>query len=461
MKTKIEYIRRVLGNLPVGNRIILDTLISFLREVSEHKSNCMGVRNLSIVFAPNLIRPKVENIEEILANSSAVNTLMMLLIQYYGNIFLNKEFEELEAPQEAVLSPHLISLKKARSIHKNESLSYSGSDGVDESVLSSSVPQSVRNRSKSVMKKTRSKETMSSSLDDETLMKVRRKESRRNVPQSITAKQKVKKKEKADDTEFLDTLRKGTLKLASSLIEEKELEIEAACLDEMPEEGRKHVEIKLKNKIVESKQLKKKARKARRLRRIQSTDHSRSRSISKAKSDVKNPHSSGLSRTKSTFDRVEKDDKKLRTSSSDNKISRKYKHNKDPSTSSVDSDVKSTTSLTSVTSSDDPLYIEDPKFDEELDEILSSDEDDEILNTIKDDDIVKSTSELSLKDEGKEDSDLEGSLDDLISAVLSGNVDTLNEFLGKMPKMKQMERKKSKKKIVSRLKRRQRTQSMI
>jgi hypothetical protein len=73
----------------------------------------MNATNLAIVFAPNLIRPKVETIDAILMNSSSVNKLIYMLIFHYEQLFLNKPLEEDET-EEITLSPHLITLKAAQ-----------------------------------------------------------------------------------------------------------------------------------------------------------------------------------------------------------------------------------------------------------------------------------------------------------------------------------------------------------
>jgi hypothetical protein len=73
----------------------------------------MNATNLAIVFAPNLIRPKIETIDAILMNSSNVNKLIYMLIFHYEQMFLGKEVDN-DEDDDIALSPHLISLKAAQ-----------------------------------------------------------------------------------------------------------------------------------------------------------------------------------------------------------------------------------------------------------------------------------------------------------------------------------------------------------
>jgi len=84
LDTRISEIKKVLQQIPQAHLPILQYLIKFLQDVEEHcEVNKMTVSNLAIVFGPNIIKPKVETVQ---------NALEMPLLQ--GIIQLLMEHSE-------------------------------------------------------------------------------------------------------------------------------------------------------------------------------------------------------------------------------------------------------------------------------------------------------------------------------------------------------------------------------
>jgi hypothetical protein len=77
----------VTTKLPNLNYIVLDYLIAFLNEVTQHAaSNKMDARNLSYVFGPNFLR-KADDPEYGLMDIEKINNFVELLIKYHSEIF--------------------------------------------------------------------------------------------------------------------------------------------------------------------------------------------------------------------------------------------------------------------------------------------------------------------------------------------------------------------------------------
>jgi len=71
------------NDVPPSNRAIIEYLFSFLHVVSTHSTqNRMSASNLSIVFAPNIIKPEVETLETSLS-SPKITVLVEDYIQMY------------------------------------------------------------------------------------------------------------------------------------------------------------------------------------------------------------------------------------------------------------------------------------------------------------------------------------------------------------------------------------------
>lgn len=59
-EAKLPKVREVLSKLPAPNMAFLEYLMKFLRTVADKaETNMMTTKNLAIVFAPNILRPKV------------------------------------------------------------------------------------------------------------------------------------------------------------------------------------------------------------------------------------------------------------------------------------------------------------------------------------------------------------------------------------------------------------------
>ena len=347
---RLEYLARVLEALPAGNKVILEHLMAFLFEVSTHKTNCMSIPNIAIVFAPNLMRPREERIEAILANSSSVNLIISLLIQHHEVLFHGKEFADHENSADPVLTPQLISLKMAQSLHsKNGSSTGVGSTGSAGSATNIALPtpsatsadaekppisprggsskstttedKKVTTSRKAGDKPMKRSQTVSAgtstsphtdfktSADGKKKLKREKSASPDGDIPDITAadlnsaamalnlnavtltptggspvttptggKSLRPKKKKTGgnsnsnslrDDLFLDTLKKGTMRLAANLLEEQELVLEMAELEGLSPEEREQLQQKLARKITESKSLRDNSRKQRQVQRSQ------------------------------------------------------------------------------------------------------------------------------------------------------------------------------------------------
>lgn len=78
------------AKLPKHNYTVLNYIISFLNEVTQHSANNrMDARNLSYVFGPNFLR-KANDPEYGLVNIERINNFVELLIKYHSDIF-NKD----------------------------------------------------------------------------------------------------------------------------------------------------------------------------------------------------------------------------------------------------------------------------------------------------------------------------------------------------------------------------------
>src|SRR5947209_890841 len=64
-----QELKNIFTKLPEENRNVLNYLLAFLKLVSEHRQyNKMGASNLAILFAPNILRPKVETVENMMTS---------------------------------------------------------------------------------------------------------------------------------------------------------------------------------------------------------------------------------------------------------------------------------------------------------------------------------------------------------------------------------------------------------
>lgn len=541
---RLEYLGRVLEALPAGNKVILEHLMAFLFEVSTHKTNCMSIPNIAIVFAPNLMRPREERIEAILANSSTVNLIISLLIQHHEVLFHGKEFADNENSADPILTPQLISLKMAQSLHsKNGSSTSVGSTGSAGSATNMALPtpssaaadaekppvsprggaskstttedKKVASSRKGGDKPMKRSQTVSagsstsphidfkSSADPKKKLKREKSASPDgDIPdisaadlnsaalalnlnaasltptggspvttptsgKSLRPKKKKTGRSSASnslrDDIFLDTLKKGTMRLAANLLEEQELVLEMAELEGLSPEEREQLQQKLAKKITESKSLRDNSRKQRQVQRSQ-TNFTRLMDQQKA---VDSSHKRSASST---------EERRLLKKSS--------RRNGTASSAEVSSAVSAQTHSTGsseapslpdseVSSVADPELEMDPammQFEDELDRQLSMEEDNpliaesdsESLSDSADYELLHATlppplplpvlptsssssapaSPLPVSEEEEER---------VAEAVMEGDMAQLQEYIGSMRRKKRLDRSLSNKKILSRM----------
>jgi hypothetical protein len=93
----IEKIKATLQLLPLSYRRILAFLIRFLKKISSYSFvNHMTTSNLAIVFASNLLKPEIENLQSTLA-INRVTRIVQSLIEYCEIFFGSEETLNLSA----------------------------------------------------------------------------------------------------------------------------------------------------------------------------------------------------------------------------------------------------------------------------------------------------------------------------------------------------------------------------
>jgi hypothetical protein len=81
-------LRKVVSMMPELNRKTLHSLAKMLFTISRHAEvNLMNVQNLSIVFSPNILRPRVETPEVILGDARASYGIIAEIITHHEYIF--------------------------------------------------------------------------------------------------------------------------------------------------------------------------------------------------------------------------------------------------------------------------------------------------------------------------------------------------------------------------------------
>lgn len=74
--------------LPPGNLLIFERLIGMAVKIAEnYKKNKMEATNLSIVFAPALLRYECSDLTKLLSHSEAANNVILLAIIHYNELF--------------------------------------------------------------------------------------------------------------------------------------------------------------------------------------------------------------------------------------------------------------------------------------------------------------------------------------------------------------------------------------
>lgn len=546
---------KVLEALPAGNKVILEHLMAFLFEVSTHKTNCMSIPNIAIVFAPNLMRPREERIEAILANSSTVNLIISLLIQHHEVLFHGKEFTDHENAGDPVLTPQLISLKMAQSLHSKSGSSTSvGSNGsAPGGVLGASISgasstttsaaanngqhahhdekppvsprggkstttddkkSSSRKNGDKPMKRSQtvSAGSSTSSIDSKsaTLDKKKLKREKSANPDgdalsdisvadldsaalalnlnaltpgggspslTPTNNKSARPKKKRTggsasnslrDDIFLDTLKKGTMRLAANLLEEQELVLEMAELEGLTPAEREELQQKLAKKITESKSLRDNSRKQRQVQRSQTN-------FTRMMDQQKKVDSTSHKRSISTSEErrlIKKSSKRNGTSGSADISAGVSASASTYSTGSAEAPSLPESEVSSIA---DPEMEMDPammQFEDELDRQLSLEEEDNPLAAVSDSESDSADYELlsatlppplplpvlpsafasadsapasplpPVNDEEEER---------VAEAVMEGDMQQLQEYIGSMKRKKRLDRSLSNKKILNRM----------
>ena len=86
--SRLDCIQKIVGFLPARNYVLLVYLCKFLRLVTTFSaSNKMSAKNIAMVFAPNLLRPRSESALNMIEESSQTALLMQTLIDEFEFIF--------------------------------------------------------------------------------------------------------------------------------------------------------------------------------------------------------------------------------------------------------------------------------------------------------------------------------------------------------------------------------------
>jgi len=95
----VEELKLLLKKLPTLNYKVLDFVMEFARQVSEHSDkNKMKPSNIAICLSPNLLRPKVETIDFTL-NITKINAVVEIMVDRYGEIFRNEPPRPVAIPE--------------------------------------------------------------------------------------------------------------------------------------------------------------------------------------------------------------------------------------------------------------------------------------------------------------------------------------------------------------------------
>lgn len=84
----LAKLRQFVSSLPEVNKMFLHELFEFMNEVASHAdTNKMSLRNLVIVWAPNLLRAKETSVEQTMADYNHVNRAIQTLVAEHATIF--------------------------------------------------------------------------------------------------------------------------------------------------------------------------------------------------------------------------------------------------------------------------------------------------------------------------------------------------------------------------------------
>ena len=79
----LETLRNAILAIPVQNSELIFFLTNFLQKCSKFSEiSKMGVDNLAMVFAPNVLRPETETLQQIMSDSNYIKVLLRTLIKY-------------------------------------------------------------------------------------------------------------------------------------------------------------------------------------------------------------------------------------------------------------------------------------------------------------------------------------------------------------------------------------------
>eukprot|EP01099_Mayorella_cantabrigiensis_P001084 TRINITY_DN1446_c0_g1_i2.p1 TRINITY_DN1446_c0_g1~~TRINITY_DN1446_c0_g1_i2.p1 ORF type:complete len:507 (+),score=111.54 TRINITY_DN1446_c0_g1_i2:164-1684(+) len=85
-------LRDLISQLPIENQKTLHKLVLFLNKVAEFKAeNKMDIANLAIVFAPSLLRKKVQNANDVFKDEISVRSVVTFIITHQNSVFAIEE----------------------------------------------------------------------------------------------------------------------------------------------------------------------------------------------------------------------------------------------------------------------------------------------------------------------------------------------------------------------------------
>lgn len=112
VEAKIDCIRKIIAMVPTVNVAILIYLLKFLITVEQHSDiNKMNTSNLAMVFAPNLLRPKDQSMQDVIIDTPAASQVMEFMIINFNEIFSDSEKIVQEEIQKAANNPSIRSSK--------------------------------------------------------------------------------------------------------------------------------------------------------------------------------------------------------------------------------------------------------------------------------------------------------------------------------------------------------------
>ena len=136
---QMQCIQCALAALPRCTQAVLRSFLQLLYNIQLHsKVNKMHSSNLSIVFAPTLLRPEVESIEIVLGDAEFANGTIKTLIENPGSVFEAKSLSDLSK-----LPAPLLALMKERigNLHAEKQAAESKEPLLDDVAGAMEVPK--------------------------------------------------------------------------------------------------------------------------------------------------------------------------------------------------------------------------------------------------------------------------------------------------------------------------------